>query len=865
MKSYSKHFICLKTLIFLFILILNSSWQKNNIKIIEHPMIIFFNNNSTKFPIIHQSASLKEAQPLDQLAIVGASGKIIIIKDGESREYFRGPVNKLIPFIVSGSLGSHTVEILDKKNKVIENLTFKVDTKTDIEDGGKYGQLFNLLKKGMMVYSTDGVERINYKGKTYHYFVSWVLDNYETSIGMQYFSPYASEMIDLFKQVQRKDGMIYSFIHNDDGPGYFDTAYGKYGYVFRDGKTLFVRQPTENHVEYLYVNLIYKAWKASGNDFWMEQNLSSASRALDYCVNDSSRWSNKFQLLKRAYTIDSWDFQINDEYTTNLGIGNSMLIDPKLTKFGIFYGDNTGYSQACKQLAEMYNFKNNKLETEKYQKRGEQIMDRLNKLAWNGNFFTHHIEEDSRVHRNLGVDEKNQISQFNMYSINRGLTHEQNVAIIKSYINLKEHLPIGSPGEWYSIYPPFERGFGSHNDKWQYMNGGIAGHAIGELARGAFENGFENYAVDILNRLFDLGKKYNDKIWFAYTGSIPSPPPLPSYLPVDISSKVNMDTWDKGNKGSFKWMGVDEPGNDLRNMPTGIQNFAGIKFNLLDPDKNNRKSAISVSTKEGFPQHIQVPVNEKAACIYFLHNVSKVGSENVCSYINFEYEDGTKKNQYIINNKQLSNWWFPNLTKSDAGVAWHGSNLKSADVGIYWWAFENPYPEKKIKNISINASADGAIYTVSAITLSDKPHYIQVSPNSYGGPDNWAAATAMASLVEGLAGIKEGDKAFKKPIISPRWEAASVDSVGVTIKYAVSNGYVKYLYQKDKKNNQIKILVTGNGKSADFHLLLPDKIQNVKSIKANKRTSFSISKVENSYYVDFNLQIQNSSEIIISY
>ena len=34
------------------------------------------------------------------------------------------------------------------------------------------------------------------------------------------------------------------------------------------------------------------------------------------------------------------------------------------------------------------------------------------------------------------------------------------------------------------------------------MNGGVAGHAAGELARGAYENGYENYGSEILNKFY---------------------------------------------------------------------------------------------------------------------------------------------------------------------------------------------------------------------------------------------------------------------------------------------------------------------------------------------------------------------------
>ena len=361
-------------------------------------------------------------------------------------------------------------------------------------------------------------------------------------------------------------------------------------------------------------------------------------------------------------------------------------------------------------------------------------------------------------------------------------------------------------------------------------------------------------------------KKYGNKIWFAYTGSIPQAPHAPEYKPVNLKSVSNMDLLDKGNTLSLPWMNNGEAGNDLRNLPTGNQTLAGINFNIINPEDNNRKSAVAVSTKKGFLQKATVNINDKAACIYFLHSVSNIGNENVCGDIKIEYEDGSIKTQYVIKNKHVAGWWFPELANNEAGVAWKGSNLKSLNVGVCWWALNNPFPEKKIKNIFIEPANDGGIYTVLAISLANKPHYVEPSVTSYGGPDNWAAATAMAGLVEGLAGITEGDRAFKKPIISPKWEAANVDSIGVTIRYAASKGYVKYIYQHNKNKKEIKLLATGNGAMANFHILLPSGIQNLKGIEIDKSlVSFTISKIENSFYVDFNTGIEKVKEIFIRY
>jgi hypothetical protein len=426
-------------------------------------------------------------------------------------------------------------------------------------------------------------------------------------------------------------------------------------------------------------------------------------------------------------------------------------------------------------------------------------------------------------------------------------------------------LPIGSPGEWYAIYPPFQKGFEKHDAVWQYMNGGVGGHVAGELARGAYENGYENYGTDILNRLFELGKKYNNKIWFAYTGSMPPPPPAPVYKPLDISAYANMDISNTENTTALKWMNSLQAGDDLHNLPVGVQTFAGIHFNVIDPAKNKRKAVVAVSKQKGFPSSVEINVNDTAACIYLLHTSSKPASENIVGAIKFLYDDSTMKLQYIAMDKQLTYWWFSELKTDYSGIAWYGKNDVSEGVGVSWCAINNPEPHKKISKIILQSSEGNEIYTVFAITLSDKVHYIPVSPVSFGGPDDWAAATAMAAMIEGMAGVKDKSEAYELPVVSPRWITANVDSVNVTVRYAASRGYVTYQYRNDKKNKAIFITVTGNGDKMFFHVLLPMNAE-AKNVLCNSKTiGFKPSTIEKSTYADFEVALDKVNSIEIKY
>jgi hypothetical protein len=146
---------------------------------------------------------------------------------------------------------------------------------------------------------------------------------------MKYFSPYSRDLVDLFREKQKPDGMIWSFVQPDKGDyHYFETAYTYLGYFNRDPGAWFVRQPNENHVEYNFVNMIYQHWKASGDNEWMKSNLDCAAKALDFCVTDTLHWSKRFSLLKRPYCIDSWDFQVDDEYTPAAPISSTMVVVP---------------------------------------------------------------------------------------------------------------------------------------------------------------------------------------------------------------------------------------------------------------------------------------------------------------------------------------------------------------------------------------------------------------------------------------------------------------------------------------------------------------------------------------------------------
>jgi hypothetical protein len=813
------------------------------------------------------------AEPLDVIDLFVETNDAAQLKatDGAGNEYFRSEKQGTISFRVGGALGLHRLCLLDAKGNVLSELSFAVTAQTRISDEqGRFADLLQILYRTMCCYSPTGFEGVTWKGETYRYFVNWILDHVHTARGMQYFSDAAQGLVDLLSLIQREDGMIWSQIQVDVGwPDFFNTRdENRNFYTRRDGEIRMMRQPVENHCEYNFVDCVHLVWKSGGDDPWMKAHLDAACRALDYTVNSPVRWSAKFGLLRRGYTIDSWDFQIEDEYSIPFPLGAEMRIDEEKTKFGIFFGDNTGYAKACDQIAEMLEHAARFDDAKKYRLRGEQIRQRLTELSWNGRFFQHRVEEDPSVKRNLGVDEKAQIAMSNAYSLNRNISTAQSVAILTAYQDLMHHLPAGAPGEWYAIYPPFERGFGGKDGKWQYMNGGVHGHAAGELARGAFAHGRERYGADILERLRKLGKAHGDRLHFAYTGAYQESPPPQNFFPVDLASAANMDLRNDVPSEAARWM-LESPDNDLRNLPVGNQTFAGVPYRITDPQTNARKAVIAVSTSEILPAAIDLPLGRRAAALYLLHTaIAK--SAGIGGSITLVYEDGAQHTEYLVQEKHFCGWWFPDFTAQDAGVAWRGPNPVSSSVGLSWACLANPHPEKMIRSLTFAAATNGGIYVAAAVTLADQLPYHRPDPISHGGPDNWSGGTTMAALVEGLAGIQDqpDTTAFQKVTLSPRWVAADVGRVQVTVRYAASEGYVSYIFAHLPETKTIELILTGNATAGELRLLLPEQARGISEVQMDgENVPAAVAKVEASLYATLrlkSLQIPRTLRIVYS-
>jgi hypothetical protein len=250
-----------------------------------------------------------------------------------------------------------------------------------------------------------------------------------------------------------------------------------------------------------------------------------------------------------------------------------------------------------------------------------------------------------------------------------------------------------------------------------------------------------------------------------------------------------------------------------------------------------------------------VLVNAKAASIYLLHTA--VGQDKTVGTFTIRYADGTSYSEYIEIGQNIGSWWEPQDSKyaregprnaDRLRVAWQKASSGLPSTGVYAAGFNNPYPDREISSLDLEAGVGNTKWMVLAATLSRAPVFFAPYDDlSSGIPDGWNAAVAYA-LLEGLAGVKDKGTAFSRTLIAPRWEAARIHSAEVTVRYEASGGYCHYRYGRDLNHKRIAVEFTGTGKEFELQVLLPQG-QQLKTATLDGQTTAPVTtSVEQSKY-----------------
>lgn len=281
-------------------------------------------------------------------------------------------------------------------------------------------------------------------------------------------------------------------------------------------KMALVRLELEADVEYLMVEGCYQAWQATGDDGWLRKVLPHLAKGLEYCMTDPKRWDVAHGLLKRNFTIDTWDFSWG---VSKSGPSGNRRIGPPVP-MAIMHGDNTGLIQACRQLGQLFDHIGDGRAAANWAQKAQVLHEHLFATCWNGAFFTHQVHLGGNPLPPGDAPEEERLSLSNAYALNRDvLSLAQARSILGEY--QARRLKHGSKAlfaEWYSVDPPYHTFPMGHQSlpAGTYINGGFAGFVGGELAKGAFKYGEEAYGWDLLQRAMHLVEQ-DGSIYFLYS------------------------------------------------------------------------------------------------------------------------------------------------------------------------------------------------------------------------------------------------------------------------------------------------------------------------------------------------------------
>lgn len=368
------------------------------------------------------------------------------------------------------------------------------------ENAGIYKTLLDDLKKSM--YDKGWTEKVTLDGQERLMFVSWVRDHIHTMKAYKYWEKDLGSYIAFFMGRQTEKGMYFdyweSYKNKNVGQLFFTNCFpNEFYFVDVNNQNFFFRMPIEADLEYLLVEGVYTNWQTSGDVAYLKQWLPTLTKGMRYEMTDPLRWSSKYLLVKRPYSIDTWDFTSEPDSLKSVDrllyhIGNTLQ-----TPKGIMHGDNSGMFQACRQLAVLFAAAGQPDAAKEWSLQGDLFRQRLNSVCWNGKFYSHFVPEDP-VPSQIKTDPINSVGLSNTYSINRGApTPEMAASIIKTYQEIGEKTKNEAIAPWFGIYPSIKPNFGKYA-VGEYMNGAVLPLVGGELCKAAFQNGFEKYAVEQL-------------------------------------------------------------------------------------------------------------------------------------------------------------------------------------------------------------------------------------------------------------------------------------------------------------------------------------------------------------------------------
>ena len=205
------------------------------------------------------------------------------------------------------------------------------------------------------------------------------------------------------------------------------------------------------------------------------------------------------------------------------------------------------------------------------------------------------------------------------------------------------------------------------------------------------------------------------------------------YEPIDLSRQATAYRDEKG------WLG--DPKFTFKDIPTGLQTFASVKYNVYDFPTSPVPTVIVLAGRgapAGVPAEVRgIPVNRKADALFFLHAARldvRRNANDLKQHKDYElfdyvihYVDGRDEKVPVLAEMDVENYkqQGPPLVIPGAALAWSAPyGTTGFNAAAYSKQWSNPRPDVPIQSIDVVPGPDKArgVPAVIAITAATAEH-----------------------------------------------------------------------------------------------------------------------------------------------
>lgn len=194
--------------------------------------------------------------------------------------------------------------------------------------------------------------------------------------------------------------------------------------------------------------------------------------------------------------------------------------------------------------------------------------------------------------------------------------------------------------------------------------------------------------------------------------------------PADLRHAANMDIRDIIG-GDRKGGAFDQGKKDFSNLPHGKHILADVPFELMNPVANHRKAMLVLAGRDRdyFPMEIKnIALTGKAKKLYFLHTMGWGGPKGdpILTY-RVHYSDRTHCDIPVRSRMEIAPW----MDRSDAEppanakIALETINGEGDPINLQCFRWNNPHPEKELKQLEIRSACGSGVPAVFAVTLEE--------------------------------------------------------------------------------------------------------------------------------------------------